>query len=140
MKLLKYSILLFLISTLILSLKLTIFYPPNQNQIIWNGTTTQKIIDLPNAPYDCKILKAVVGKDINFCKLTIARIQEMGKPTVMGDFNSTTNTIRITKETTNDAIVHELIHYAIRCKVETKDEELCVRSAQKMALELDLIK
>jgi hypothetical protein len=58
---------------------------------------------------------------------------------VMGDFNSSNNKIRITQETKNDAIAHELKHYAISCTRKTSDEELCVRSAQKMELELNLI-
>ena len=123
-----------------LLIKLTIFYPTTQNQIIWDATTTQKVIELPDAPYDCKILKAVIGDDVEFCKLKIARPIIYGQPMVMGDFNSQTNTIRITKETSNDAIVHEFIHYAISCEKKTKDNELCVRSAQKMLSELNIIK
>jgi len=140
MRFLKYSILLFLVCAFILFLKLTVFYPSKQNAIVWNGTTTEKIIDLPTAPYDCKILVAVVGKNVNFCKLTINRPMVIGKPNVMGDFNTFTNTIRVTKETSNDSIVHEFIHYAITCEKKTKDNEMCVRSAQKMLLELNLIK
>lgn len=140
MKFLKISIVIFIVCAIVLLIKLTIFYSTTQNQIIWDATTTQKVIELPDAPYDCKILKAVIGDDVEFCKLKIARPIVFGQPMVMGDFNRLTNRIRITKETNNSSIAHELKHYAISCTRKTGDEELCVRSAQKMELELDLIK
>ena len=131
---------IFIVCAIVLFVKLTVFYPTTQNQIIWDAVTTQKIIELPDSPYDCKILKAVIGGDVEFCKLKIARPIVFGQPMVMGDFNRTTNRIRITQETNNSSIAHELKHYAISCTRKTGDEELCVRSAQKMELELDLIK
>lgn len=139
MKFLKYSIVLFIVCAAILLLKLTIFYP-TEKQIVWDVATTEKIIELPNSPYECVKMKAVIGEDVNFCKLQVARPVQIGKPTVMGDFNSYTNTVRITQETSNDAIVHEFIHYAIDCTRKTNNEELCVRSAQKLSLDLNLIK
>lgn len=146
MKTLKYAILILFIIGLFCLAKIMVFlftdqlqYNIQPSKTVWDATTTQKIIDLPNEPYDCKILKAVIGNDVELCKLKIARPIIYGQPMVMGDFNSSTNRIRITKETKNDSIVHELKHYAISCTRKTKDEELCVRSAQKMELELNLI-
>ena len=88
MKFLKISIVIFIVCAIVLLIKLTIFYPTTQNQIIWDATTTQKVIELPDAPYDCKILKAVIGDDVEFCKLKITRPIIYGQPMVMGDFNS----------------------------------------------------
>jgi len=108
--------------------------------VVWDAVSNQKVVDLPEKSYKCQTLVAVIGDNVTFCKLEEKRPIQNGVPMVMGDFNSSTNKIRITKETSNDAIVHELVHYAISCTRKTKDEELCVRSAQKMMLELKLIK
>lgn len=143
MKIIKYTILvLFIIGCFSFAKILIYLFTDNvqYNKTNWNATTTQPIINLPNEEYDCKKLKAVIGDDVEFCKLKIARPIIFGQPMVMGDFNRSTNRIRITHETSNDGIAHEFIHYAIACKEITKDEELCVRSAQKMLLELNLIK
>lgn len=143
MKTIKYSILvLFIIGCFCLAKILIYLFTDNvqYNKINWNATTNQKVIDLPDTPYECKTLKAVIGNDVEFCKLKIARPIQFGKAMTMGDFNRSKTKIRITQETTNDAIAHEFIHYAIACKEITKDEELCVRSAHKMLLELNLIK
>lgn len=143
MKIIKYTMLvLFIIGCFCFAKIMIYMFTGNvqYNKTNWSATTTQPIIDLPNEEYDCKKLKAVIGADVEFCKLKTARPIIFGQPMVMGDFNRLANRIRITHETTNDAIAHEFIHYAIACKEITKDEELCVRSAQKMLLELNLIK
>jgi hypothetical protein len=143
MKALKYAIIVFIITWCLCLARILVYVFTDNvqyNKTNWNATTTQKVVDLPSAPYNCKKLEAVIGNNVDFCKLKIARPVESGKPYVMGDFNRSNNMIRITKETPNDSIVHEFMHYAISCTRATKDEELCVRSAQKMMLELDLIK
>jgi len=142
MKIIKYTILvLFIIGCFCFTKIMIYMFTGNvqHNKTNWNATSSLPIIDLPNEEYDCKKLKAVIGDDIELCTLKFARPIIYGQPMTMGDFNRWTNKIRITNETSNDGTAHEFIHYAIACKEITKDEELCVRSAQKMLLELNLI-
>lgn len=139
MKTIKY-LLVFALVVVIFLMGYEFFNPAPKNVVIWDAVTTQKVIELPDSPYKCKTLVAVIGDNVTFCKLEIPHPIVSGVPMVRGDYNLSTNKIRITQETTNDAIAHELKHYAIACTRKTKDEELCVRSAQKMELELDLIK
>lgn len=111
-----------------------------QHTVEWaKEVKTEGVIQLPDNPYNCKLLKAVVGKDLNYCELAVERPILPNRNMVMGDYTPSINRIRVTQETSNDSKVHEFLHQTISCYQKYKENELCVLSAQKMMLELKLI-
>lgn len=112
-----------------------------QQNVSWNVYTTEKAIELPRDEklYNCKMLKAVIGQDLKYCILKDKRPVEVNKVYVMGEFNSLLNRITVSQETRNSSRVHEFLHYVVSCVRETNQEELCVRSGQKMLEELNYI-
>lgn len=114
---------------------------PKQTVTNWSATTAQAIIGLPQELkyYNCIEMKPLLGK-LTYCELKQDRKLNPEQPIVKGEFHPSKDLIIMDYKPMKRHIIHELGHNLLDCYQNYKENEMCVRSNDKLIEDLKVLK